>query len=225
MEELKMKKIILATVITLCTTSAFASETAVLKVTGTLTNAACSVQLGNGGVIDYGVIRLGKLSATDNNNLGKKQVPATINCTAATKIGFTITDNRGDSNAQLPVELPGNGNQTVKYFTYGVGNTTGGVKIGNYSLWITDVMADGKAVDPIARNHDWSESTWRNTRIPRSDGYNTVSFASTGTSAPAALTTASFNFVTNLSIRDTATLAITDDTPLDGQATMTLVYL
>ncbi|MGC8400749.1 hypothetical protein ACP3P6_07590 [Enterobacter mori] len=40
-----------------------------------------------------------------------------------------------------------------------------------------------------------------------------------------AITTANFNFVTNLVIWDTSTLAITDDTALDGQNTMTLVYL
>jgi len=40
-----MKKVILATAIALCTTSAFAAETAVLKVKGVLTSSACSVEL------------------------------------------------------------------------------------------------------------------------------------------------------------------------------------
>ena len=116
-----MKKIILATAIALSTTSAFAAETAVLKVKGTLTNAACTAELGNGGIVDYGYIRLGELSNTSNNKIGQKQIPVTINCTAPTKVGFTITDNRGDSNAQLPVDIGGNMNQTAKYYTYGIG--------------------------------------------------------------------------------------------------------
>ncbi|HDT6029437.1 TPA: hypothetical protein QHD00_004175 [Enterobacter cloacae subsp. cloacae] len=41
-----MKKIILATAIALSTTSAFAAGTAVIKVKGTLTNAACTAELG-----------------------------------------------------------------------------------------------------------------------------------------------------------------------------------
>lgn len=220
-----MKKVILATAIALSTTSAFAGETAVMKVTGILTNAACTPALGNGGVIDYGYIRLGELSNTSNNKLGQKQIPVTISCTAPTKVGFTIMDNRGDSNAQLPVDIGSNMNKTTKYYTYGVGMTNDGQKIGNYGMWMTDVTADGNTVDPIANNHDWSATSWQKTSIPRSDAFQTIAFAETGTTIPMAITTASFNFVTNLVIWDTSTLAITDDTALDGQNTMTLVYL
>lgn len=220
-----MKKIILATAIALSTTSAFAADTAVMKVAGTLTNSACTAELGNGGIVDYGYIRLGELSDTSNNKLGQKQIPVTINCTAPTKVGFTIMDNRGDSNAQLPVDIGGNMNQTAKYYTYGVGLTNDGKKIGNYGMWMTDTTVDGKSVDSVANNHDWSATTWKKTGIPRSDAFQTIAFAETGTTTPMAITTASFNFVTNLVIWDTSTLAITDDTALDGQNTMTLVYL
>lgn len=220
-----MKKVILASLIALASASAFAEPTAVLKVQGTLTNSACSPSIGNGGVIDYGYIRLGELSATAENKLGQKQIPVTITCTAPTKVGFTILDNRGDSNAQLPVDIGGNLNQSAKYYTYGVGTTTEGVKIGNYGMWMTNVTADGNAVDSVANNHDWNSDVWKKTGIPRSDAFSTIAFAQSGTTTPMAITTANFNFVTNLTIRDTSTLAITDDTPLDGQATMTLVYL
>lgn len=220
-----MKKILLATAVALASTSAFADSTAVMKVKGTLTNSACTAELGNGGVIDYGFIRLGELSATTNNIIGQKQIPVSINCTAATKLGFTVTDNRGDSNPQLPVDIAGNANQTVKYYTYGVGKTTDGVKIGNYGMWMTDITADGKTVDSIANNHDWPSTSWKKTGIPRSDAFQTIAFAQTGTLTPMAITNATFNFNTNLVIRDTTTLAVTDDTALDGQNTLTLVYL
>ncbi|KAE9854141.1 DUF1120 domain-containing protein, partial [Escherichia coli] len=144
-----MKKIILATAIALSTTSAFAADTAVMKVAGTLTSSACTAELGNGGIVDYGYIRLGELSDTSNNKLGQKQIPVTINCTAPTKVGFTIMDNRGDSNAQLPVDIGGNMNQTAKYYTYGVGMTNAGKKIGNYGMWMTDTTVDGKSVDSV----------------------------------------------------------------------------
>jgi len=224
-KDLKMKKVILATAIALCTTSAFAGETAVLKVQGTLTNSACSAELGQGGVIDYGNIRLGSLSATGNNTIGQKQIPVSITCTAATKVGFTITDNRSDSNAQLPVDVNTTSNVTEKYYTYGVGKTTGGVNIGNYSMWMTDVTADGNSVDPIVQNQDWTDGHWVKGSVPRSDTVTTTSFATTGTKEPLAITAATFNFVTNLVIQKTKTLAITDDTPFEGQSTMTLVYL
>ncbi|HFK6079525.1 TPA: DUF1120 domain-containing protein [Enterobacter cloacae] len=220
-----MKKVILATAIAISTTSVFASGTAVMQVKGTLTNAACTAELGNGGIIDYGYIRLGELSETSNNEIGQKQIPVTINCTAPTKVGFSITDNRADSNAQLPVDLEGSTNETEKYYTYGVGMTNDGKKIGNYGMWMTDVTVDGKTADSIAQNQDWPSTSWEKAIIPRSDAYSTVTFAETGTITPTAITTANFNFVTNLVIGDTSTLAITDDTALDGQNTMTLVYL
>ena len=220
-----MKKVILATAIALCTTSAFAGETAVLKVQGTLTNSSCSAELGQGGVIDYGNIRLGSLSADTNNTIGQKQIPVSITCTAATKVGFTITDNHGDSNARLPVDVNTTTNVTDAYYTYGVGKTTGGVNIGNYSMWMTDVVADGNTVDPIVQNNDWTDGHWVKGSVPRSDTVTTTSFATTGTKEPLAITAATFNFVTNLVIQKTKTLAITDDTPFEGQSTMTLVYL
>ncbi|PDP94010.1 DUF1120 domain-containing protein [Enterobacter cloacae] len=220
-----MKKVILATAIAISTSSVFAAGTAVMQVKGTLTNAACTAELGNGGVIDYGFIRLGELTETSNNKIGQKQIPVTISCTAPTKVGFTITDNRGNSNAQLPVDIAGNTNQTAKYYTYGVGMTNDGKKIGNYGMWMTGITVDGKTADSIGQNHDWSSTSWRKTGIPRSDAFQTIAFAQTGTTTPLAITTANFNFVTNLVIWDTSTLAITDDTPLDGQNTMTLVYL
>ncbi|HDC4406523.1 TPA: DUF1120 domain-containing protein [Enterobacter cloacae] len=220
-----MKKVILAALLPLSISSAFADPTAVMKVKGTLTNAACTAELGNGGVIDYGMIRLGELSNQAVNKLGQRQIPVSINCTVPTKVGFSMTDNRSDSNPQLPVDIGNNPDQTAKYYTYGVGTTTDGVKIGNYGMWMTDITADGKAIDTIARNHDWPTDHWQKTTIPRSDGYQTSAFAAPGTTTPVAITTASFNFVTNLVLHDTSTLAITDDTALDGQNTMTLVYL
>lgn len=80
-----IKKVILATAISLCISSAYAGETAVLKVTGTLTNSACTPELSNGGVVDYGTIHLGELSPDTNNQLGQKEINFSINCTAAKK--------------------------------------------------------------------------------------------------------------------------------------------
>lgn len=221
-----MKKVILTTILSLSITSAFAAETAVLKVTGTLTNASCTVELGNGGVFDYGAIRLGELSATQSNIIGEKQLPATIHCSAPTKVGFTLTDNRSDSNAGLTVPVGTTGGSTsAKYKTYGVGTTTNGVKIGSYAMWTMDPTVDGNSVDGIAHNLDWPDGKWTAASGPRSDAFSILTFAEKGTTTPMPITTASFNFVTNLVISDTATLAITDDTALDGQTTMTLVYL
>ncbi len=49
--------------------------------------------------------------------------------------------------------------------------------------------------------------------------------ATKGTTEPVPYTLAIFPLKTSLAIQNTATLAITDDTDLDGQATITLKYL
>lgn len=221
-----MKKILLATVVALASTSVFAEPTAVIKVKGTLTNSSCSPEIGNGGVIDYGYIHLAELSATDTNQLETKQVPVTITCTAPTKVGFRMMDDRASTNAGLSIKV----NSTTlnqSYMTYGIGQTSEGVKIGNYSLWMSDITADGAAADTIYHYDDWPENSWTYAKAlnPRSDYYSISTVAKTGTLEPMAFQTFTFNFNSNLAIRDTTTLAITDDTALDGQATMTLVYL
>lgn len=49
-----MKKTLLAVALAACATSAFAEPTAVLKVTGILTNSSCSPSFAGGDTIDYG---------------------------------------------------------------------------------------------------------------------------------------------------------------------------
>lgn len=220
-----MKKVLMASALMLCTSAVFAEPTAVLKVNGKLTASTCSIIMGNGGVIDYGYIHLNELNATENNDLGNKSIPMTIDCTAKTKVGFTMQDNRSSSNAGVPISVGYNQNISFSYYTYGVGKTADGVNIGDYGLWMTDVEVDGAAADAISQNDGWSATTWKKSGAPRSDAAQINAFAETGTTTPIAIKTATFNFVTNLGIKDTNTLNITDDTALDGQATMTLVYL
>ncbi|MCA2024459.1 DUF1120 domain-containing protein [Enterobacter sp. K16B] len=220
-----MKKIILATAIALCTTSALAAETTVMKVEGTLTSSTCDALLGNGGVFDYGTLSLGELSTTENNKFAQRSLPVTITCTAPTKVGLRMLDNRSESNAGIPVQI-NEYSMSATYYTYGVGSTSKGVKIGSYGLLLSNAVADGKTVSIIVRNDDWNADLWKSTSsVPRSDDFNTMSFAAAGTTTPVAITQANFDFLTRLVIRDTTSLAITDDTALDGQATMTLVYL
>lgn len=84
-----MKKTLLAVILAACTSSAIAAPTAVLKVKGVLTNAACSPTLSNSGVVDYGTVHLSDLSDSAVNQLGQKTIDLTITCDAATKVSGT----------------------------------------------------------------------------------------------------------------------------------------
>ncbi len=160
-----MKKVLLATVLSLCVSSAFAAETAVLKVKGTLTNSACTPELSNGGVVDYGTIRLGELSATTVNQLGHKNIDLTIACTAATKVSWNLVDDRADSRAMISVSdkwFDGSSGIPPESQAYGVGLTDGGVKIGNYTMFVNldSVTADGKSVDSIYTQTGAGATSW-----------------------------------------------------------------
>lgn len=224
-----MRKIILATILALCVNSALAASSTVLKVKGVLTNAACTPLLGNGGVVDYGVIHLADLSATEVNQLGHKDIDLTISCTAPTKVSWNLVDDREQSSANVVVEdgtFTGQ-SMAIMGYLYGVGTTAEGEKIGNYSLFIKadSVEADGKVVDPISQLEGYPN--WTKRVNGATMGYNAmnITVAAVGSLEPLAFQTATFPLVTSLAIKDTTTLAITDDTQLDGQITISLKYL
>ena len=223
-----MKKVVIATALSLCVASAFAADTAVLKVKGTLTNAACTPELSNGGVVDYGMIHLGTLSSSTVNQMGQKNIDLIINCSSATKVSWNMVDDRVDSNANITVEDAKFGGGTMQggNQTYGVGKA-GAVNIGSYSLFLKadSVTADSSTVDPIYQQNGgttWTKSTNGTTQ---GENYRNFTVATAGSLEPLAFTTATFPLVTSLAIQDTTTLAITDDTPLDGQITISLKYL
>ena len=94
-----MKKCLLATVIMMAATAVYAEPTAMLKVHGTLTSAGCVPEISNGGVADFGEVGLDSLSSGVAYQAGHKDVTLTITCQSATRVGWTIKDDRKDSNA------------------------------------------------------------------------------------------------------------------------------
>ena len=70
-----MKKLLLAaSVAVIMSSAAHAAETAVLKVSGVLTNSACTPSLSGGGIVDFGTTNIGNMSATQTNQLGNKDL-------------------------------------------------------------------------------------------------------------------------------------------------------
>lgn len=216
-----MKKTLISAVLMMSASSAFADPTAVLQVQGKLTTDACTPELSNGGVVDYGYIRLGALNATEVNQLGKKNIDLTINCKSPTKVYWTMTDNQHDTIAKIKVASM---SSNVDYYEYGVGKTDNNVKIGNYGVSVNSVQADGVTASIIGKNT--GQTNWQSVGLSvRSDAITMVSVANTGELEPLAFTTAVFPLVTDLAIQGTDTLAITDDTNISGQGTITLGYL
>ena len=80
-----MKKTLLAAILAMSATSAIAANpTAVLKVKGTLTNAACTLTLDNGGVVRRrGSPTLPRLTGSLKAVLGKASLPISAPATPA----------------------------------------------------------------------------------------------------------------------------------------------
>lgn len=234
-----MKKLLVATTVAMALSAAAhaADSTALLKVQGVLTNDACTPTLSGGGTVDFGTTYVDTLSSTETNQLGKKDITLTIACSApTTAVAWGIEDNVG-SPASIEIINPGfttGGNvdaTLVPDAQFGVGTTTGGVKIGAYAVTIdkANSTADGVAQTVIqaypANFLGWSEFYSKSSSRDYVEHDGHVFSLGTSLHVPVAFTNAVFPLRVGLAVDKTSTLAITDDTPIAGQATITLHYL
>lgn len=231
-----MKKTLISCLLSAASFSVLAADNVELKVTGVLVNGACTPTLDGGGVVNYGHIPLGNLSATTNNQLGIKPINLTITCDQAMPVGFTTTDNRASTLQVLTINNAYvNGlNASAATTEYGLGTTAGGVKIGAYSVGVTvgGVTADGAAVDVLTNGNgaDTSGRNWSKTAggatLSGSPGFvRVISSAATGTLTPVSAKVFVYPLRVAAAIQSTNALAITDTTNLDGDTTISLVYL
>lgn len=238
-----MKKLLLATMLSMAATAVYAEPTAMLKVHGTLTSAGCTPELSNGGEADFGEVGLDSLTSAVPYQAGYKDVTLTIKCQSATRVGWNITDNQTSSNAGGTLTSTdfwidngtadgqkATGRQTLN----GVGKTSAGENIGAYavSTYLNAVTADGATAQPIASSNykgtTISSSSWKNmwaNGMLKSDGTDVMTVSKTGARAPVAFVNAVFPLKVALAVAPSDTLTLTDKTELDGQSTITLVYL
>lgn len=232
-----MKKLLVATTVAMALSAAAhaADSTALLKVQGVLTNDACTPTLSGGGTVDFGTTYVDTLSSTETNQLGKKDITLTIACSAPTTgVAWGIEDNVG-SPAAVGITNPGftaGGNvyDTQTSVQFGVGSTTGGVKIGAYAVTIDKVNSTADSVaQTVITAYPANFMGWTPffSGVSRDYAEHDGTVYSLGTTAavPVAFTNAVFPLRVALAVDKTSTLAITDDTPIAGQATITLYYM
>ncbi|MCG0456384.1 DUF1120 domain-containing protein [Enterobacter cloacae complex sp. ECC445] len=234
-----MKKSLLAAALALATTCAHAGDTAVLKVKASLTSNSCTPELSNNGVIDFGTVQVGDLSQTQTTQLGEKSLTLTITCPTPTKVGWSIADNRADSNASTGtnsnlkvMNATSNGGELRgSMTTFGLGKTHDGKNIGAYSIYTStgEVTANGATVEPIrtAVTAGAGMSRWQKANggtIANKD-LGLMSVSSAGKTDPMAVTSVSFPLNISLAVENLKKLSLKEDTEFDGQATISVVYL
>lgn len=236
-----MKKLLLAALIAATSTAALADASVVMKVKGKMNHASCTPELSNGGSIDFGTIALDQLSPNVVNQMGQKDMSLTINCPAATRVAWSIADNKEDSNAANDLtssqfyirDGADNGNDVWGAgTTYGVGFTSVGEKIGAYAIAtrVNDVTANGvpaQAIYAPAFTNSKGEYMWRNltTGLIANGNAEIMTATSPGKTTPLAITNVVFPFKVSLAVVNTDRLTTTEETQLSGETTITLVYL
>ncbi|MHA0865743.1 DUF1120 domain-containing protein [Enterobacter wuhouensis] len=233
-----MKKLLVATTVAmaLSATAHAADSTAQLKVQGVLTNDACTPSMSGGVTIDFGTYFVDTLSSTATNQLGHKDTTLSITCSSPTKVSWTIEDNVGGA-ANIDILSAGFSGGNVYSGSepnhFGVGKTAGGVNIGAYAVSINKnaSTADGttqKVIESINTNTDalegWSKF-FDATVFDYAQTDEQYTLSQITPVQPIAFTNAVFPLRIALAVEKTSTLAITDDTPIAGQATITLHYL
>ncbi|EPC8952868.1 DUF1120 domain-containing protein [Cronobacter sakazakii] len=215
--------------------AAHATDSVDLNVKGTLVNGSCTPTLSGNGVVDFGHTPLGNLSKTDTNQLGgRSSLVLTITCDSAMPLGWTMVDNRNDSVQVLTIKKGkwDGSDVTGAEYEFGLGKTAGGVKIGAYSVYVdkANVLADGVNAKMMYTDGDptdktkWVVSGAGEVKSNSSRVYSVEAESSSdGTVLPAKVTT--WPIKVAAAIQGTDTLAISDDTNLDGSATISLVYI
>ncbi|MFH7927156.1 DUF1120 domain-containing protein [Enterobacter roggenkampii] len=236
-----MKKVLLATLIAMTSTAALADGSIVMKVQGKMNHASCTPELSNGGSIDFGTIALDQLSPTQTNQMGQKDMSLTINCPSATKVAWSIADNKEDSNAANDLsssefyirDAKDNGGDVYgSGTTYGVGTTAAGDKIGAYAIStrVNEITANGMPAQAIyapAYVNSKGEYMWRNltSGVIANGNAEIMTATKPGYTAPLAITNVVYPFKVSLAIVNTNRLSTTDEAQLSGETTITLVYL
>ncbi|OPA97267.1 hypothetical protein BFW88_04515 [Pseudomonas fluorescens] len=199
-------------------TAANAASTVELTVGGLITPMACTPVLSGGGLIDFGKISRQDLNLSTGTRLPLKSLTLTVSCNAPGRYALRMRDNR-DGSAHVNSEI-----------YYGLGLDSAGNKLGVYSVKFDPRQTVADAL-PVTYG---TESTtgglaWRTSNSNPIDigsrsllGFTDIAGSNAGPSAIQNLTS-TLTLEAVINARQNLDLSV--ETPLDGSATLEVVYL
>jgi len=204
--------------------SATAAEDAELKVFGTIVPAACELTFPGGSETDFGKIDGSTLSPTDFTPLPEQLIGFAIICDAPMAAGVNVVNNK--PFAGLPTGIGqalGLGPAPEAAYPFAISD---GQQVGGYALWSDALTADGAAVVHIARRFTgpWTNGTYKVFSYFNGVAGNYHGFAAPGTSVPIAFTALTGNIRITAALNKAGALTLTDETPIDGSATVRISY-
>ncbi|NVZ68979.1 DUF1120 domain-containing protein [Pseudomonas costantinii] len=189
--------------------SAMAASSVDLTVTGLITPSACEPTLSGGGSVDYGKIAAKDLTVDDMTQLEIRNVAFNITCEAATLVALQGNDNRAGSDYMNNGRL------------YGLGFVNGTERLGDLSLSLKNLVADGATPRSIRSNNNGT--TWT-TSIYMAPPWM-MSVADGTTVAPIPVTVLTGDLELNTWIAPTNELTLGSELPIDGSVTLQVIYL
>ena len=190
------------------TPSAFAASSTELAISGLITPSACSPMLSSAGVVDYGKISAKDLNASGATALPNVTLQLTIDCEAATLFALEPLDNRSTSG------FPGS--------SYGIGFVNGTKKLGTYYLEMKNPLADEVPAHTIASGDNGV--TWYKEKF-MDPGYLHAISSPVDNSTPIPLKNLKMDLLINTSILRTDNMDLSDEVPIDGSASLDVIYL
>jgi len=193
--------------------NAFA-QSADLSITGKILPGACVIDLGNGGVAELGDIRSTSLDAEKMTELDPVDLTVSVSCDSAVRFALQGVDNTGDS--------------AYTAFRYGLGRTADDEKIGSATIGLKGISIDsanGFATTSYDGGATWSNSVAGNPALIPTDGM--VGFAAEQgvTTGPTGIESLQGTLEVKASIAPTSGMTITGDVPINGSATINVMYL
>lgn len=194
------------------------NPSAQLIVKGTITPGGCSVSLGAGGVVDYGVIRAAELSQTTFNPREERTTSLSVNCgTTPMRFGLTVTDLQAGS--KVPGIL---GVGFTEAQNYGLG-APGGRRTGGYSVTLRNLTAIGVTLNPITRTS--ASGAWQSSDGKVAQAPSQYSWRNGSTITPASITQLTGVIAVKAVINKARDLDLSRSVDLDGRATLVLNYI
>ncbi|MDE1165998.1 MAG: DUF1120 domain-containing protein [Pseudomonas sp.] len=178
--------------------------------------AACQPRLGEGGRVDFGRIAARRL-APDSQTRLTRHLPLSVSCEGPTRFALSATDNRAAT--MLVVEGQARGN------VFGVGQGAGGyvASVGN------DALGDGAPLTAVYGRPggvQWQASHRAAGSALYHDGL-LLGFADEHRQAlgPVAISQLNATLAIDLYLAPMRQWALTEEVPLDGAATLEIIYL
>lgn len=198
--------------------SVMAASTVDLSVKGQITPSACSPQFPGGALIDYGKIAQKDLSLTTATRLPVRTLTVGIACSGTVRYALRMRDNR-DGSAMVNSEI-----------YYGLGFDISGNRLGVYSMTFDPRQTQaGNIAQVYGTESTTGGLAWRTSNLNPIDigsrSYLGFTDVEGSVSGPAAIGLLLSTVTVQTVINARQNLDLSVETPLDGSATLEVVYL